>query len=199
MRKEMIEWLSYNFGIKYVEDAALGVSINPDDLENLTKELEKFKTSKQQASSDARTILTIYALREKNNENGTSGIFGFHTWWLSKDTITQRAVNKCFGKKYPTSCYIRPDFLLNYISLAPTLTDANRVFDRMFPTLMGVTLSHHIPNELMDLVHDEIKKHSTKDPGRIHAALRTLSDKLKTDKNVINRANLMHYLDEQLE
>lgn len=198
MENELIEWLRHNFGITYVEDAVLGVHINTKDYDTLTKELEQHKGSKRQAMADARTILTIYGLREKNNENGSSGIFGFRTWWLSKDTNTHRAVEKCFPKRYTTSCYIRPDFLLNYVSLAPSHDEANRVFDRMFPTLMGVTLSHHIPNEVSGIVHEAIQQHKTKDAGRVKAVLRTLSDQLKTDQKAVMRTGLKHYLDEKL-
>lgn len=197
MEREMIEWLRHQFGIRYVDDKGLGVTMDPADLQKLASELDKHKGSKQQAKSDAQTILSIYSLREKNNETGDSGIFGYRTWWLSKDTTTQRAVAKCFGDRYPTSCYIRPDFLLNYISLAPSHADANRVFDRMFPTLMGVTLSHHIPDDISNIVHEAIKQHSTKGVARVRAILRTLSDKLKTDQKTVNRVELKHYLDEQ--
>jgi hypothetical protein len=69
----------------------------------------------------------------------------------------------------------------------------------MFPTLMGVTLSHHIPTEVMEIVHQEIKKHSTKDLGRIQASLRTLTDQLKTDLHLRNVKHLKHYLDDLFE
>lgn len=197
MEREMIELLRHQFGIRYVEEKALGVAMDQTDLVKLASELEKHKMSKHQASNDAQTILSIYSLREKNNETGDSGVFGYRTWWLSKDTTTQRAVTKCFGHRYPTSCYIRPDFLLNYISLAPSREDADRAFDRMFPTLMGVTVSHHIPEDISNIVHAAIKQHSTKDGGRVRAILRTLSDKLKTDQKTVNRVELKHYLDEQ--
>jgi hypothetical protein len=190
--------LRYNFGITYVDDAALGVQISEKDFDILTKELERHKGSKRQAAADARTILTIYGIREKTNENGSSGVFGFRTWWLSKDTNTHRAVAQCFPKRYATSCYIRPDFLLNYVSLAPSHDEANRVFDRMFPTLMGVTLSHHIPDEVSGIVHEAIQQHKTKDAGRVTAVLRTLSDQLKTDQKAVTRTGLKHYLDEEL-
>jgi len=197
MERELIEWLGGGLGIRYIEDDALGVTVDAANLEKLTAELEKHKMPKP-ARNDAQTILSIYALREKNNENGKAGVFGYRTWWLSKDTTTQRAVSSCFGERYPTSCYIRPDFLLNYISLAPSHGEANRVFDRMFPTLMGVSLSHHIPKDISDIVHKAIKQHSERDASRIRAILRTLSDRLKTDEKTVNRVELKHYIDEQL-
>jgi uncharacterized protein (DUF2267 family) len=68
----------------------------------------------------------------------------------------------------------------------------------MFPTLMGVTLLHHIPDEVSDIVHVAIEQHKTKDAGRITAVLRTLSDKLKTDPKTVTKTQLTHYLDEKL-
>jgi hypothetical protein len=199
MEAEMIEWLQEQYGIKYVEDKALGVTVDRADLESLTKELSPHKGSEQQARNDAQTILTIYALREKNNEKGQGSIFGYRTWWLSMDTTTQQAIAKCFGDRYPISCYIRPDFLLNYISLAPTPGETDLVFNRMFPTLMGVTLSHHIPEEVSDCVHKAIREHKAKDPARVRAILKRLSDQLKTDQATVNRRHLEHYLDEQFK
>jgi hypothetical protein len=196
MEEEMIDWLHNQYGIRYVEDKELGVTVDPADLSRLTAELKPHKRSEQQAGNDAQTILSVYALREKNNEKGQGNIFGYRTWWLSKDTTTQLAVTKCFGDRYPISCYIRPDFLLNYISLAPTPVQADLVFDRMFPTMVGVTLSHHVPDEVSDRVHRAIKEHATKDPSRISALLRRLSDQLKTDQKTVNRKQLEHYLDE---
>jgi hypothetical protein len=199
MEAEILEWLHGEFGIQYVDDSSLGIKIEAKDLDKLAHELQPHKNSQKQAFNDSRTILSVYALREKHNEAGTGGIFGYQTWWLSKDTVTQRAVSRCFGSRYATSCYIRPDFLLNYISLAPTHDDANRVFDTMFPTLMGVTISHHIPEEVSELVHSAIKEHAERGAPRVRAILRTLSDKLKTSKSVANRQHLKHFLDEEFK
>jgi hypothetical protein len=68
----------------------------------------------------------------------------------------------------------------------------------MFPQLMGVTLSHHIPDDVSHIVHQAIKQHADKDVARVKASLRTLSDRLKTDNTTLNRIELKHYLDEQL-
>ena len=197
MEEELISWLQATFGIKYRTTEDLGVTVAPEDLRKLAEELSHHKPSEQQARNDAQTILSVFALRDKNGEKGEAGVFGYRTWWLSKDFTTQRAVTKCFGTRYPTSCYIRPDFLLNYIALAPSSGQANQVFDKMFPTLMGVTLSRHVPQELSNLVHDEIKEHSDKGAARVGAVLRSLADRLKTDTTNHNRVGLKHFLDEE--
>lgn len=197
MDLEIIEWLKYNFGIEYIEESKLDVALDQDELRILTEELSKHKRSPQQARTDAKTVLNVCAMREIQNETGSAGIFGYQTWWLSKDTKTQISLDKCFGDKYTSSCYIRPDFLYNYISLAPDVDHTNKVFDSLFPSLAGVTISHHIPNEICTTVNQTIKEHAEKDPARIRAIIRVLTDRLKSDASLRDKNTLKHFLDEE--
>jgi hypothetical protein len=196
MEDELIQWLQGTFGIRFVENNQKGLEIDPAKLEALTKELEKRKHSSHQAMNDARTVLTVYAQRERDGESGDGGGLGCRTWWLSKDTVTQRAVENCFGKQ--ANCYMRPDFLYNFICLAPTYSEVSRVFDVMFPSILGVNISHHIPQDVTDAVRRSLKEYGTRDPARVRAVLRSLSDRLKTEVGVMNGAQVKHYLDEQL-
>lgn len=99
------------------------------------------------------------------------------------------------------SCYIRPDFLYNYVSLAPSCQQTDGVFDTMFPTLMGVSISHHLPREIVDAVGSFIREHQKKlseNPGRVKSILKSLVDKLKTDATANTVAKVRHYLEEEL-
>ena len=87
------------------------------DVDLLSAELTKYKHSDATARNDAKMILSIYELRKLNSEESGCDIFGYRTWWLSKDTSTMRVANNVFGDRYQASCYMRPDFLYNYISL----------------------------------------------------------------------------------
>ncbi len=197
MVQEMIVFLRDEFGIEFVDDAALGVDIDPAKLSSLAAELKKVKRTTKQAENDARTILSIYALREKNNELGSSGVFGYKTWWLSKDTTTHRAVISCFKDKQHVSCYLRPDFLLNYIALSARSGHASKVFDQMFPTLIGVSLSHHVTPELSRGVHNAIRKHKQMSPARVKAVIGSLATRLMTDGGLKGK-QLRHVLDDAL-
>ncbi len=154
-------------------------------------------TNRSVPDQDSRTILTVYAIRAKNGERADTGIFGFRTWWLSKDTLTHRSVESCFGKEYEPSCYMRPDFLYNYIALGTSHDEANRVFDVMFPSLLGVNVSHHIPPEVGAVVHAAVRDHGERDPARVRALLRTLGERLRTEPGV-KGGDLRHFLDEEL-
>jgi len=200
--QQLIDWLSAEYGITYVSDASLGVHISAEEEAALAQEIaaqRSYNVTKsvlRKARTDARLVLTMYALREMRNEAGVGGIFGYQTWWLSADTTTRKAVKKLFPERYPTCCCMRADFLYHYVSLAPSKTVADDAFKEMFPTLVGVSISYHLPEEVARLAHNFVREHSATNPARLRATLRELSDRLKTDSNL---ANLKHFLDEERE
>lgn len=192
---ELIEYVLDEFGVKYKE--AWDVNIDKDDIRLLTEELGTTKGSLQ-AKSDAHTVLRVYALREKYNERAGGHAFGFLTWWLSNDVKTQRAVNVCFGDRYTPSCYIRPDFLYNYISLAPTVEQTEQAFDLLFPNVLGISVSHHLDVGVATTIRQSILDHSQKQPSRIRAIMRRTLDELKSGKLDKKGNNVKLYIDEQL-
>jgi len=196
MAQELTLFLKEEFGIQSISDQALGVQVASSKLKALSAELQKHKKTSIQATNDAKTILTILALREKNNEFGDGGIFGLKSWWLSKDTWTHRAVTKCFKPDKPVSCYLRPDFLLNYIALSDRANTASKVFDEMFPTLIGVSLSHHVTDDMSKAVHDVIKSHKGLSTSRLKAAIATSTTRLMTDGAPKKQRQLRHILEE---
>lgn len=195
---EVLEWLKTEFGIQYRSNSSLGIKPQPAEMNRLFEALKGQKTHPEKARSDASLILTIFAIRERQNEKADAGVFGYKTWWLSKDTVTQRAVIETFKDKYPLSCYIRPDFLHNYICLAPSSADINSAYHQLFPTLLGVNISHHMPKDILDVVHAQLREHKDKNRARLAAVLRTLADKMKLDPGTRNRGFVQHYLEEEL-
>ncbi len=196
MERELLEWLRGCFGVELLDETS--VDVDTAELNSLTERLKEYKASRQQAVNDARTTLLIYDLRKQNREFAESGIFGYQTWWLSKDTTTQRAVNECFLNGEKKSVYMRPDFLNNYIAMAPNVRQINRAFDKMFPTLVGVSVSHFVHPEIKKIVQDAVRDHSDKDPARIRGILGTMADQLKTHSGNLSGPELKHYLDDQL-
>jgi hypothetical protein len=196
---ELQTWLGEEFGIKFVSDASLGISIDPEEEQKLFDVLKKRKSADPKAKNDARLILTLYAIRDKRNETGASDIFGYRTWWLSKDTLTMNAVNEVFKNKYKVSCYMRPDFLYNYINLAPSPRGVRSAYQSMFPTLLGVNISYHLPTDVIHCVHRSMNEHRSKASSRRAAILRTLAEQLRTNALPRTRACVKHYLDEKLQ
>ncbi len=197
LEDDLVEWLREEFGIEYVPDSSQNIEVDRYELQQLERELAEHKSSPEKARNDAKLVLTIYALRAQANEKGEAGIFGYRTWWLSTDTMTQRAVKKVCGTKYPTSAYMRADFLYNYVSIAPSREVIDKTFQVMFPSLVGVSISYHMPDEVTGVVHSFVREHASLNPGRVKSVLRELSDRLKTDQARANRQYVKHFLDEE--
>lgn len=198
-KDELIVYLKEIFGITYISNEMWDIKVNEEEKTKLTEVLSFKKDHDIKAENDAEMILAIYYLRNRNGESSDSGIFGYKTWWLSKDTSTYRAVVKSFGPdRYPVSCYIRPDFIYNYIALKPTTEEVNSAYNELFPTMLGVNLSYHMPKEVSQSVQEKIKEYHSKPAVRVKQTLKTLSDRLKSDPTLKNRNSVEHFLDTEL-
>lgn len=198
-KEDITIFLKEEFGITFATNEALGVKIDKGKYQKVVAHLKDQKSAPVKAENDAAMILTIYKMREVFNEQQITGIFGYKTWWLSKDTKTYQSVISVLGEdKYPVSCYMRPDFIYNYIALSPNKQEVDEVYKNLFPSLLGVNISYHIPQELAELIQQRMIEFSDKPQHRLKAVMRRLSDKLKSDPKVRNRKELNHYLDEEL-
>lgn len=199
-KDDLVLYLNEVFGIKYVTNEQLGIKIDEEEKSKLLDKLKGRKNFEVKAETDTKLILAVYQLREKNNETATSGIFGYKTWWLSKDTSTYKAVTEAFGEeKFPISCYIRPDFIYNYITLTPKKAEVDEAYDRLFPTLLGVNLSFHLPKDVTSTIQVRIAEFGDKQPVQLKRILRQLSDKLKSDPKLRNKKAVTHFLDDELK
>ena len=197
-KKDLVVWLRQEFGIQFVSSAASSASVPKDEVDRLFEALCKTKSHKEKARTDAELILSIYHQRIANGEGSEASMLGYRTWWLSKDTMTQRAVKEVFGDRFDTSCYIRPDFLHNYICLAPTTQEVDDAYRTLFPSLIGVNISFHLPPDVVAVVQSRVREHGEKNRARLVAVLASLTDRLKSDASFRNRSQVTHYLDEQL-
>jgi hypothetical protein len=196
-KQELIDFLSEEFGVDYVssETKEMKVDINETDFDLLLEELTNVKGSIGKARADAKLILTIFALRAAHGEINSS-IEGFKTWWLSSDTATHKAVSRLFKQKYPVSCYMRPDFLYNYISFTPPKDKVSALYENTFPNLLGVQISNHVSPDIGKEVRRLIVEHNDRPDGRVKAKIRNLSDKLKTSTGLDYEDKLTSFFDE---
>jgi len=169
--------------------------VDKKDLSLLTDTLEKYKPSKQQAINDAKTILMIYTKRHVDGEEN-NGALGFNSWWLSTDTTTFSAVEECLGKNYTPSCYIRPDFLLNFITLSPQKHEIESAYDNIFPCTLGVSLSRHIDGRFTRAIADCLKSHQGFKTSRIRTIIHAEIDQLKSTFQQQGKAGLKRYIEQ---
>lgn len=199
-KEDLTLFLQEEFGITFSTNEELGVKVDKEKYDKVVAHLKDEKSAHVKAENDTAMILTIYKMREVFKEHQTTGIFGYKTWWLSKDTKTYKSVIKVLGEdKYPISCYMRPDFIYNYIALSPNKEEVDDVYQNLFPSLLGVNISYHIPKELSEIIQKRMAEFADKPPHRLKAIMRRLSDRLKSDPRIRNRTDINHYLDEELE
>ncbi|MGE0600370.1 MAG: hypothetical protein AB7J35_14560 [Dehalococcoidia bacterium] len=194
-RDEIIPWLREEYGVEFRSEKSMGVSVDRGELEKLASELGKRKEAPR-AKADATLVLTIYALRARNNEQA-KGVLGYKTWWLSTDTRTAESVRSVLGQTYPTSCYMRADFLHHLVALAPNKTSTEKTFARMFPSLAGVSLSYHFPAEAAGAAREYLRQHRGLNAARRKGLLNSLSNKLKSEGTSMSGVEIKHFLDEE--
>jgi hypothetical protein len=108
-----------------------------------------------------------------------SNPFGYRTWWLTQETWVRQATADLIRTK--GAYIIRPEFLLNFIALNPSLEDVRRSYDVIFPSLLGVKLSNRMRNDVFRIVVERVKEVAQLGDGRARAMVAELSDKLKGD------------------
>ena len=186
LAEDLTSWLYTEFGIKYQPNSSLGIRLDSIEVNRISSKLSAYKfgdeiASRLKSKNDAQVILTIFAVRDRNNEVAGPGIYGYKTWWLTSDVTTQKAAAEVAVKKYSVSCYMRPDFLYSYVSLAPTKGQIDEAFTAFFPTLLGVNLASFLPSHVSRVIHKYITEHKDESTSRKIAVINELIDDLKQD------------------
>jgi len=65
--------------------------------------------------------------------------------------------------------------------------------------LLGVNISFHLPKEVTTYIQEKIQEHSTKNPSRMKAILRQLTETLQSDPKTRNRTYVKNFFDEELK
>jgi len=196
--RDILNFLQEEFKINYEDTSQVEGKINEDDIKKLTEELTGPKQSKEKAATDAKLMLMIYKMRELNNELENKSPFGYKTWWLSQDIQTYRAIQTVFGERYNVNCYMRSDFLYNYIALSPRKTEIDNMFKEIFPSMMGINLSYHMPKEICSHINKSLNDHSDSSNTRIKRAIRNYTEKLMSSPTK-NSKKLTSYFDEEID
>jgi hypothetical protein len=76
---------------------------------------------------------------------------------------------------------MRPEFILNFISIAPSAEKVRASFGSIFPTLLGIRLSNRLKNDVFEKVMQSVREASLLGEARARALASELSDKLKGD------------------
>ena len=76
---------------------------------------------------------------------------------------------------------MRPEFLLNFISLSPRAAEARETFRNVFPTLLGIRIARRMDEGAYRKLMDFVETVSGLEMGRRQAKLSALANALKSD------------------
>lgn len=154
--------------VKEDEHAALKSKLRPDKLEIL-------------ADNDALLVLAVYGHRYRRRESSNISEFGYQTWWLTGESRILEHTEDLVAAHGGTRYIMRPEFLLNFLTLAPAAASARSAFSSIFPSLLGVTLSRRMADAPFKRLLKQVKVASELPDARRGAAIARLSDQLKSD------------------
>lgn len=134
---------------------------------------------KRLAYNAALHVHRVYSKRSELSEGKKPNPYGYRTWWLTQRTRILRQTQSLTKKG--GFYIIRPEFLLNYIALAPDKKEVVKSFSTIFPSILGVKLSNRMDEEAFKKVVIQVKDAQRLSPPRARAKVCELSDKLKGD------------------
>jgi len=175
-------YLCAQFSMEYRSKQALSGYFEEREVDDLTKALAPQKKNQVLAQNDAIMALSVYGRRSKRKEVAKASEFGVSTWWLTSETSILRFTRE-LERKYSGRFMMRPDFLVNFLTLAPKAADVRKTYENVFPSLLGISLSRRMEPEAFHKVMDQVAAAEEMDNARRQAAMAKIVDKLKADSS----------------
>jgi hypothetical protein len=150
----------------------------------LAERLDGARQVKHQELSynDALMVYATYAQRRSSNEQGIYDGFGFKTWWLTKETrvlgLTGQIVRTEGGVPY----IMRPEFILNFVALAPKAAEVRKSLSGFLPTTAGLQLGQHLSPDVMHSLLDDAAEWASLPAERVSIKIAEQVNRLKHDR-----------------
>lgn len=178
------EYLCKKFKLEFETIKDMEKGVDATELAELTSEVMRVKKYPPQdealAYNDALQVLRIYERRRESGDRPSSNPLGFRVWWLTQESRIKGATGATV-KKHGGRYLMRPEFLLSFLDVLPSLEEVRKSFGSIFPTILGIRLSNRISEG--DFA-GFLKKYSDiagVDPARAEVMLADYSNKLKSD------------------
>ncbi|GGF59761.1 hypothetical protein GCM10011332_11780 [Terasakiella brassicae] len=167
-------------GLEFEEFEDLAELTDDKQVETLKKRLMESKSKEVLAYNDALIIHYIYGRRKKLGERSVTNQYGYRTWWLTHEASVRKYTKDLVAKK-GCQYIMRPEFLLNFISLAPSAAEVRKSYQNVFPTLLGIRLSDRIKETVFLSMMKSVNEAQQHDDARVHAKVREMTNLLMAD------------------
>ncbi|MGW4109343.1 hypothetical protein ACWEFJ_00520 [Actinosynnema sp. NPDC004786] len=179
---EIRQYLQHTFGLRFESKEGLESLVDEGDLETLAAKLTVGKSEKL-ARNDALMALAIYGKRKQLGETSKATEFGYSTWWLTGETLILRYSREFVQENGGARYIMRPDYLLNFLTLAPSAAEARRAFSSVFPSLLGIKLARRMSQQTFDKIMGSVAEAESLDEARRAVVIGKAVDQLKSDFN----------------
>ncbi|MCI0629010.1 MAG: hypothetical protein L0387_46410, partial [Acidobacteria bacterium] len=173
-------YLQERFGLEFATHDDMKKLVDPKEVSDLAERLKPIKKEEVLAVNDALQILAIYGKRRSIGEEHRPNPYGYRTWWLTHETRVRQftaELVRAHGSRY----IMRPEFILNFIALSPSMEEVRLSYGTIFPTLLGVRLSNRMREEVFRDVMRRMREAAQVDDARARVMAAALSNQLKGD------------------
>lgn len=183
-KNDIKAFLIQKFSMKYLSEEDLSASVKLESVKELARKLDESRDSKHEdlAFNDALMAFATYAQRRRNEESGIYDGFGFRTWWLTKETNILKFSKELIQSEGGAPYIMRPEFILNFVSLAANAEDVRKSFSDLLPTTAGLQLGKHLSSEVMHQLIGDAEEWGNRPPERVSTIIGTRANKLKHDQ-----------------
>lgn len=174
-------YLQAQFNLEFESTKELQSLVDLRATSELAEDLLPIKTSPGLADNDALMTHAIYGRRKALEERSGISEFGYKTWWLTGETRILRYTKEIVRKNQGARFMMRPEFLLNFISLSPSAAEVRKAYREIFPSLLGVRLGSRMDEEVFETLMKSVDEVSELEEGRRLAKIAQMTDELKSD------------------
>lgn len=176
---DMRGYLQTAFGLAYESAQQLEDLVDAAQVEALAEKLAAHKDPRL-ARNDALIALAVYGRRVRRRETSRVTEFGWGTWWLTGETSILRYTREVV-RENRARYIMRPDFLLNFLTFAPSAYEARQAFASIFPSLLGIQLAKRMQPEAFHEIMGKVAEADQLDDARRTVEMGKLANQLKSD------------------
>lgn len=174
-------YLQAAFSMHFETTEMLEELVDISQVQALADDLATGGKDERLAYNDALMALAIYGRRRRGREQSRVTEFGYETWWLTRETKILRYTRDLVRENRGARYVMRADFLLNFMTLAPSGEEARKTLGHVFPSLLGMSLSRRMSSDSFHEIMAKVRAAEEMDDARRSAAVADLVDKLKSN------------------
>lgn len=173
------------FGLEFLELGEHSALVKKEELDALTKNLmsRNFAKNEALAYNDALMVLSVYAARRGGKEASLYDGFGVRTWWLTKEINVLEHTAAIVRKNDGIPYIMRPEFLLNFLTLSPKAAQAGDPAVReLLPSHVGLQIGLHLPSHHMHRILGQFDDWKELPTSRVEVRVTEAANQLKYDR-----------------